>query len=558
MDDYDPEGEYDDNDYYDQVVEITAQDVQTGEVDVQGIEWSKLQVTREAFREARIKNYRTYKNLPHSQEEVAKEVNPVRTGGRFYDFRYTKLRDKCFIVHFQLRNLLWATSKNDVFYTSQGSAVSHWCPLSRHSRPALDLYQAKLATVKISTMAARDDFLLVGGFCGEYACRRLSSGSGGNGEDGGSAIHSGVLTRDPNGITNHIMIDQGRSGATQAIISSNDFRSRVMDLGTQKILGTISFDWPVNCSTLSPDKRMLCVVGDDTDTSIVNSQNGEIITKLKGHRDFSFACAWSPCGRIIATGNQDMTTRLYDTRNLSQSFAVFGAKLGAIRSLHFSDDGSFLAMAEPADFVHLFDLRSWDPDFSLSNDDNLMNNEPTFSSSSAPTTTTRSSSSSLLSPSRRRTSLPASAPSASYRSSARESDPPPAAMLFSPSSPSSSSNASSPSSSPSSASVPFSFVSDFPRPTRFSEEDADMADLDDDDDYQDGEGREDDGDGGTSTPTPRAARKGGGGAVSGVSVTFQGGYRSQVIDFFGEIAGISFTPGDAESLYIGIAGMLVQ
>lgn len=32
--------------------------------------------------------------------------------------------------------------------------------------------------------------------------------------------------------------------------------------------------------------------------------------------------------------------------------------MGAVRSLRFSSDGRFLAMAEPADFVHVFDVKS--------------------------------------------------------------------------------------------------------------------------------------------------------------------------------------------------------
>ncbi|KAJ3112260.1 hypothetical protein HK098_008183, partial [Nowakowskiella sp. JEL0407] len=77
---------------------------------------------------------------------------------------------------------------------------------------------------------------------------------------------------------------------------------------------------------------------------------------LTGHIDFSFACAWSPSGHLLATGNQDLTTRIYDMRNPSKTLYVLPGKMGAIRSLRFSDDGNFLAMAEPADFVHIFDV----------------------------------------------------------------------------------------------------------------------------------------------------------------------------------------------------------
>ncbi|CAG8521722.1 2495_t:CDS:2, partial [Racocetra fulgida] len=133
----------------------------------------------------------------------------------------------------------------------------------------------------------------------------------------------------------------------------NDKKSRIMDLATLKFIDTYDFQWPVNvyiCEyfplnneasifiyNFIPDKNLLCVVGDDTDTVVASADSGKNIATLKGHIDYSFACCWSPDGRVIATGNQ-----------------------GAVRSLHFSEDGRYLAMAEPADFVHIFDAHTFD------------------------------------------------------------------------------------------------------------------------------------------------------------------------------------------------------
>ena len=47
-----------------------------------------------------------------------------------------------------------------------------------------------------------------------------------------------------------------------------------------------------------------------------------------------------------------------DLRPLDHSLAALQATMGAIRSLRFSPDGSTLAVAEPADFVHLHDVQS--------------------------------------------------------------------------------------------------------------------------------------------------------------------------------------------------------
>ncbi|WOK92011.1 hypothetical protein Cni_G00702 [Canna indica] len=111
-------------------------------------------------------------------------------------------------------------------------------------------------------------------------------------------------------------------------------------------------------TSLSPDGKKLVIVGDDPDGMLVDAHTGKTIHALHGHLDFSFASAWHPDGQTFATGNQDKTCRIWDIRNLSKSVAVLRGNLGAIRSIRFTSDGRFLAMAEPADFVHIFDVGS--------------------------------------------------------------------------------------------------------------------------------------------------------------------------------------------------------
>ncbi|KAI9326106.1 WD40-repeat-containing domain protein, partial [Obelidium mucronatum] len=172
----------------------------------------------------------------------------------------------------------------------------------------------------------------------------------------GSDVKGGVLTTDPMGITNHAELGSNRSGELTGVVSSNDNMVRLLNLNRLQVTHEFSFPWAANCSSMSPDKRIICVCGDFTDSSIVNADSGDEVMTLKGHIDFTFACAWSPCGRFIATGNQDLTTRIYDIRNPSKSLVTLPAIVGAIRSLRFSDDGSFLAASEPCDFVHIYDF----------------------------------------------------------------------------------------------------------------------------------------------------------------------------------------------------------
>jgi WD40 repeat protein len=106
---------------------------------------------------------------------------------------------------------------------------------------------------------------------------------------------------------------------------------------------------------LSPDKRLLGVVGDANQSRIISADNGEVIAVLEGHLDHNFACAWSPNSILFATGGQDLTTRIYDIRNLSKSIHCLPTVMSSVRSLHFDPSGTFLAVAESADFVHIFD-----------------------------------------------------------------------------------------------------------------------------------------------------------------------------------------------------------
>ncbi|KAK6160073.1 hypothetical protein DH2020_003454 [Rehmannia glutinosa] len=111
-------------------------------------------------------------------------------------------------------------------------------------------------------------------------------------------------------------------------------------------------------TTVSPDGKLLAVLGDSTECLIADPQSGKVLSSLKGHLDYSFASAWHPDGRILATGNQDTTCRLWDKRNLKESLAILKGRMGAIRAIKFTSDGRFMAMAEPADFVHVFDTWS--------------------------------------------------------------------------------------------------------------------------------------------------------------------------------------------------------
>lgn len=338
--------------------DTSAADARRGR-DIQGIPWDRLNFTREKYRVTRLEQYRNYENVqPH--DEIQEVCKHAEKGGNFYDFFLNTRNVKCTIIHFQLRNLVWATSKHDVYVLSNYSIV-HWSPLTRKATEFLNVagsivpseghqgaLRQGLSQVQISTMAVKENLLVAGGFQGELICKYL---------DRPDVSYCGRITYDENAITNAVEIYQSASGATQFMTSSNDCGVRTFDVERFALMKHFSFPWAVNHTSVSPDKKLLLVVGDDAVGLLSDCQSGKTVAPLRGHLDFSFASAWHPDGRIFATGNQDMTCRLWDVRNLSTSFAVLKGHLGAIRSIRFSSDGQFMAMAEPADFVHVYDTK---------------------------------------------------------------------------------------------------------------------------------------------------------------------------------------------------------
>ncbi|WOL13934.1 hypothetical protein Cni_G22714 [Canna indica] len=329
--------------------------------DIQGIPWHNLTISREQYRKTRLEQYKNYENVQNSGEESKKDCEPIEKGGNYYEFQRNTRSVKSTILHFQLRNLVWARSKHDVYLMSHHS-VLHWsalnfqkteiinvaghiAPNEKHPGSLLEGF----SQTQVSTLAVRDNLLIAGGFQGELICKYL---------DRKGISFCCRTTHEDNAITNAVEIYNSSSGAVHFMASNNDCGVRDFDLEKFQHGKHFRFPWPVNHTSLSPDAKVVVIVGDNRDGLLVDAHTGKTVHHLKGHLDFSFASAWNPDGRTFATGNQDKTCRVWDIRNLSKSVAALRGNLGAIRSIRFTSDGQLMAMAEPADFVHIFDVGS--------------------------------------------------------------------------------------------------------------------------------------------------------------------------------------------------------
>ncbi|KAH9617430.1 hypothetical protein KSS87_006065 [Heliosperma pusillum] len=349
----------DEYDLLTKVTDTSAANARQGK-DIQGIRWDRLNITREKYRLTRLEQYKNYENVPTSGETVEKEWKSKEKGGNYYDFFYNSRMVKPTILHFQLRNLVWASSKHDVYLMSNYQ-VMHWSSLSRnltevvnfadHVSPS-EKHKGSLlegfTQTQISTLAVKDNLMVAGGFQGELVCKHL---------DKPGVSFCTRTTYDDNAITNAVEIYDSSSGGYRFMASNNDGGIREYEMERYQLLRHFRFPWPVNHTSISPDRKLVAVVGDHEDGLLIDSQTGKEVASVVGHRDYSFATAWHPNGQVFATGNQDKTCRVWDVRKLSAPVSVLKGNLGAARSIRFSSDGQFMVVAEPADFVHVYSTK---------------------------------------------------------------------------------------------------------------------------------------------------------------------------------------------------------
>lgn len=356
---------------------VDYSDLEGDRYDVQGLDWEDLGVTRSEARERRLNTYKNYVNIPNSDRWQVRRLPPERTTCRcpanttsqetrdmlpcsdnFFRFRRLDVRKNINLAHFQLRSFLASTSRSQVFYPGQ-TAVQEYNPVTGKGK--VGMKSRDIPQLQVSTLAADYDTLVAGGFFGEYCFRRLS-------EDGNSEVHEGTITGDSSGITNHVQLHLSRtSSSPRAAFASNDSGFRVLDIETDKFISETIFPQPVNCSAVSPDRRLRVMVGDQTQVLITKAEadgQPEILQTLDGHGDFGFACAWADDEWTIATGFQDKSVKIWDARRWTDAsgkaspVATLGCEMAGVRALRFSPLGSgrrVLVAAEEADFVNIYD-----------------------------------------------------------------------------------------------------------------------------------------------------------------------------------------------------------
>lgn len=116
------------------------------------------------------------------------------------------------------------------------------------------------------------------------------------------------------------------------VSGSGDKTARMWDLETGSCLFTLAIeditiaengpvDAGVTSVVLSPDGKFLAAGSLDTVVRIWDAENGQLVDKLKGHKDSVYSVAFSPDGKFLVSGSLDKTLKMWDMASLRSTLA---------------------------------------------------------------------------------------------------------------------------------------------------------------------------------------------------------------------------------------------
>lgn len=150
------------------------------------------------------------------------------------------------------------------------------------------------------------------------------------------------------------------SEATLAFLGQGDPKAAPPDLVA--VLGDTRFRLSDIASFMafSPDGKFLAIP-DGIHIAIFEEASGRRVQYLQGHTNRVYALAYSPDGRLLASGSSDRTLRLWQTDSGKECLILPGFQDGCVKGLDFSPDNHWLAYVDTTRSIRLWDLASKKP-----------------------------------------------------------------------------------------------------------------------------------------------------------------------------------------------------
>ncbi|MBW4565304.1 MAG: NACHT domain-containing protein [Mojavia pulchra JT2-VF2] len=107
----------------------------------------------------------------------------------------------------------------------------------------------------------------------------------------------------------------------------------------------------------SPDGKVLATGDTNGEIRLYQVANSQQILTCKGHTGWVWSVTFSPDGYILASGSNDQTVKLWDTRT-GDCIKTLYSHSGGVRSVAFSSDGHTLASSSDDQTVNLWDVHT--------------------------------------------------------------------------------------------------------------------------------------------------------------------------------------------------------
>jgi WD40 repeat protein len=156
----------------------------------------------------------------------------------------------------------------------------------------------------------------------------------------------------------HSLASGGGDGANMQVIANGDNTIKLWDVASGRVIRTFSghSSW-VSSVAFSPDGRMLASGGEDRTVKLWDVAGGRQLLNLAGHEGRVTSVAFSPNGRAVASGSHDNNVKLWDVAS-GRETRSYGGHGDLISSIAFSPDGQSLASGSWASAVRIWDVSS--------------------------------------------------------------------------------------------------------------------------------------------------------------------------------------------------------
>ncbi|EMR89727.1 putative vegetative incompatibility protein het-e-1 protein [Botrytis cinerea BcDW1] len=111
----------------------------------------------------------------------------------------------------------------------------------------------------------------------------------------------------------------------------------------------------VNLVAFSPDGKVIASGSDDTTIRLWDVATGESLQTLEGHWRSVKSVAFSPDGKMIASGSSDNTIRLWDI-STGKSLQTLEGHSNRVNSIAFSPNGKMIASGSSDNTIRLWDI----------------------------------------------------------------------------------------------------------------------------------------------------------------------------------------------------------